>query len=260
MQRGDQLFVMSSGFSEPPRSRSTVQSWLLRNQASLLTVDIICITLLFFSFLITSTFQVLANEQLTVIQIVTLVSLAFIILSIVRKGIVPLIVCILGVVLIHNSIILPYYAAPETGEAYFGDRRVVWTLYAPEAVKVAAGMHFFLGVSMVAFSLILAYRPSLLFARNRPAPADTEWSNYPVWHDNAVLADGHSDPAVPLRSLVTDLDRYLLWRYEYVLVSIYGTPHLVRPEGLVPKHSTTVFRDKSTGRIVGKARYSGFFM
>jgi hypothetical protein len=59
---------------------------------------------------------------------------------------------------------------------------------------------------------------------------------------------------------MSDQDRYLLWRYEYVLADIYCTPHLVRPEGLVPKDSTRIFRDRDTGRVMGKARYSGFFM
>ena len=121
-------------------------------------------------------------------------------------------------------------------------------------------MNFFLGLGMVAFSIIIAYRPSILFARNRPESLEDEWSKYPVWHDNALLADGRQEPSVPVKSLMTDQDRYLLWRYEYVLADIYGTPHLVRPEGLVPKDSTRIFRDRDTGRVMGKARYSGFFM
>jgi hypothetical protein len=59
---------------------------------------------------------------------------------------------------------------------------------------------------------------------------------------------------------MTDEERYVLWRYEYVLASIYGTPHLVRPEGFVPKYSTHIYRDRQSGRIIGKARYNGFFV
>jgi hypothetical protein len=121
-------------------------------------------------------------------------------------------------------------------------------------------MHFFLGVAMVAFSIIIAYRPSLLFTRNRPESLESEWSKYQVWHDNALLADGRPERSVPVKNLMTDQDRYLLWRYEYILADIYGTPHLVRPGGLVPKDSTRIFRDKESGRMIGKARYTGFFM
>jgi hypothetical protein len=121
-------------------------------------------------------------------------------------------------------------------------------------------MHFFLGVMMVALGMIIAYRPSLLFARNRPESLETEWSKYPMWHDNTLLADGRTERSVPVKSLMTDQDRYLLWRYEYVLADIYGTPHLVEPDGMVPKDSTRIFRDKDSGRVIGKARYTGFFM
>jgi hypothetical protein len=70
---------------------------------------------------------------------------------------------------------------------------------------------------------------------------------------------GYSEPAVPAKSLMEDRDRYLLWRYEYVLASIYGTPHLVRPDGLVPKN-TEFIRDRESGLLVGKARYYGYFV
>ncbi|MGI0014853.1 MAG: hypothetical protein ACREBU_15645 [Nitrososphaera sp.] len=251
---------MAAGFSARQQGKGRLQSWFVHNEAALFGTNIVCLTLLFFSYLVTSTFKVLPVEMLTALHATTLVLLSFIVLSMIWKGIVPIIVCILGVVLIHNSVILPYYASLEEGEAYFGARKVVWSLYAPEAVQFASTMHFFLGVSMVAFGMTISHRPSLLFARNRPEAADVEWSKYPVWYDNAVLANGTTEPSVPVKSLISDLDRYLLWRYEYVLASIYGTTHLVRPEGMVPKHSTLIHRDKASGRIMGKARYTGYFM
>jgi hypothetical protein len=113
---------------------------------------------------------------------------------------------------------------------------------------------------MVGFSIIIAYRPSLLFTRNRPASLDSEWLKYPLWQDNVLLADGRMEPSVPVKSLMNEQERYLLWRYEYILANIYGTPHLVRPEGFVPKHSTNIYRDEESGRIIGKARYTGYFM
>ena len=121
-------------------------------------------------------------------------------------------------------------------------------------------MNFLLGISMVILSIILSYRPSLLFARNRPEPIDSEWTKYPLWHDHTLLADGRAEYSVPVKRLMTEEETYLLWRYEYILANIYGTPHLVRPEGYVPKYSTSLYRDKESGRILGKARYNGFFV
>lgn len=254
---------MAAGSSAPQRSRKPhgkAYLWFQRNEQRLLAVDIVCIVLLFFMHLITSTFQVFTQEIATAVQIAAIVLVSFIALSVVWKGFVPLIICVLGIVLMHDAVILPYYATPQPGEAIFGETRFTWTLNTPMSVSVAANMNFFLGAAMVAFSIIIAYRPSLLFARNRPESLDSEWSKYPVWHDNTLLADGREERSVPVKSMMTDQDRYLLWRYEYILADIYGTPHLVRPDGLVPRDSTCIFRDKDSGRVMGKARYTGFFM
>ena len=248
-----------SARSDGHNLRAKICSWFFRNQSILFKLDIMCMVLLFFLHLFTITFHTFTEVITNVVQVTAIVLVAFVALSVVWKGIIPIIICTLGIVLMHNSIILPYYSTPQVDEITIGTAKFVFMQYSPEAVSVAANMHFFLGVTMVAFSIVMAYRPSLLFTRNRPEPLESEWSKYPVWHDNTLLADGRMDRSVPLKSLMTDQDRYLLWRYEYVLADIYGTPHLVRPEGMVPM-SSTVFRDKDSGRVIGKARYTGFFM
>jgi hypothetical protein len=223
-------------------------------------MDVICVVLLLFLHLLTSTFQTFAQEIVNGIQISAIILSSFLVLSVAWKGTVPLIICLLGIVLIHNSVILPYYSEPQPGQAYLGDVKFTWTLYSPAAVSMAASMNFFLGLSMVALSIIIAYRPALLFTKNRPESLDSEWFKYPVWQDNILLADGRMESSVPIKKLMTDQERYLLWRYEYILATIYGRPHLVRPQGYVPKDSTIIHRDQESGRIIGKARYTGYFM
>ena len=247
----------SSGLIETYKS---MLLWLHKNESKMLAADIICIVLLFFLHLFTSIFQSLAGEVIIIIQIAALVLLSFLAISVIGKGIVPVITVLLGIVLIHNSVVLPYYSEPQPGEASMGETKFSWTLYTPTAVSTAASMNFVLGLSMVVFSMILAYNPCLLFTRNRPPSLDSEWFKYPFWHDNTILANGTMDPSVPIKSLMTQQERYLLWRYEYILASIYGMPHLVRPEGQVPKYSTSIYRDKESGRIIGKARYNGYFV
>ncbi|HEV8404581.1 MAG TPA: hypothetical protein VGQ13_01615 [Nitrososphaera sp.] len=254
---------MAAGSSAPQRGRKAhgkAHLWFQRNESRLLAIDIVCVVLLFFLHLFTSTFQTLTPEIISAVQISAIVLVAFIVLSVVWKGIVPLIICVLGIVLMHYSLILPYYSAREQGDVNLGGTRFTYPMFTPTVAGTSANMHFFLGVSTVALSLIIAYRPSLLFARSRPESLDSEWSKYPVWHDNTLLADGRQERSVPVKSLISDQDKYLLWRYEYILANIYGTPYLVRPDGLVPKDSTDVFRDKDSGLLIGKARYSGFFM
>jgi hypothetical protein len=254
---------MTAGSSAPQRRRKAhgkTYIWFQKNEQRLLVSDVVCITLLFFMHLFTSTFQIFTPEIVNAVQTTAIILVVFVALSVVWKGMVPLIICILGIAMMYDSVLLPYYATPQPAEINFGAAKFTWTLYTPMAVSVAANMHFLLGASMVSFSIIIAYRPSLLFTRNRPKSLDSEWSKYPVWYDNTLLANSLTERSVPVKDLMTDQDRYLLWRYEYVLADIYGTPHLVRPNGLVPKKSTRIFRDKDSGRVMGKARYSGFFV
>ncbi len=252
--------------SSPPGRRNSNQAktkaylWFQRNGSKLVATDIICIVLLFILYLFPSTLPLFIDESVNGIQIAAIILVSFIAISVIWKGIVPGVICVLGIVLIHNSVILPYYSEPQPGEASFGDVKFRWTLYTPTAVSTGAGMNFFLGVSMVTFSIIVAYRPSLLFTRNRPDSVDSEWLKYPLWQDNTLLADGRTEYSVPIKRLMTDQDRYILWRYEYILANIYGAPHLVRPEGYVPKYSTSIYRDRESGRMIGKARYMGFFI
>ncbi len=253
---------MAAGSSAPKRSSGAngkMYHWFQTNKHKLLAVDIICVLVLFFMQLFTSTLQTLTPEIINAVQISAVVLGVLIALSVVWKGIVPLIICILGIVLMNYSVILPYYSAPELDGVNLGGTRFTYPLSTPAVAGTAANTHFFLGVSMVALSITIAYRPSLLFVRNRPEPLDSEWSKYTVWNDHTLLANGREEHSVPVKNLMTDMERYLLWRYDYVLAGIYGSPYLVRPGGLVPKDST-LFRDKDSGRVMGKARYTGFFM
>lgn len=251
---------MAAGSSAPPRSRLHCRTyyWLQRNAHRLLAADIACIMLLFFMYLFTSTFQVFTQEVTIGVQLAAIAPAAFIALSVVWRGMVPLIICVLGIVLMHNAVILPYYE-PQPGEVMIEDRLYTWTLYTPTSVNVGSNMNFLLGLGMVTFCIIIAYRPSILFTRNRPESLESEWSKYPVWQDSALLGNDRMKPSVSVKSLMTDQDRYLLWRYEYVLANIHGTPHLVRPSSLVPIGSA-ILRDRESGRVLGKARYTGFFI
>ena len=207
------------------------------------------------------TFQAAVNPAVAgAVQVVTILLISLVALSVAWKGIVPIAICALGITLLHFSIMLPYYSADIVGDTYYYKTTATKATITMQSVMVAGNMYFFLGIAMVALSTIVAYRPSALFTKNRPEPLDSVWSRYPVWHDNALLEGGYSEPSVPVKSLMTDKDRYLLWRYEYILASIYGTLHLVEPDGMVPRNSTDILRDRESGLVIGKARYTGYFM
>jgi hypothetical protein len=236
-----------------------MRAWSARNEKRLIAFKICSLVILCFAYLVTLVINVYPAELLTMMHIVVLVSAALILLSLAPKGIIPLVISVIGVVLIYNAVTSPFYATPGENPVVIGRQRVL-SGSALEPVQIDRPMHFSLGLGMVVFATIIAHRPSVLFTRNRPAPIDEEWSSYPVWRHDAILADGRSEEVIPIKEMMNEQDLHLLWRYEYVLASVFGSLHLVRPGGLVPRDSTTLLRDKGSGRLLGKPRFTGFFI
>jgi hypothetical protein len=230
----------------PHALTSGMENWLARRESTLLTLNLICVVLLFLGFLLTATFKVLPYFS-PVVQLGSLVLVGLILLSLISKGLVPVIVCILGVVIIYDAVNLPLYFPFQRGES--------------EGAEQVAGLRYFLlGAGMIAFSTILAYRPSMLFTRNRPAAAEDEWSKYPLWREDSILAGNRAEQILPITSIMTEEDRMLRWRYEYILADIYGSMYLVVPDGRVPIRSTRLLRDKESGRLLGKTKFPGYFI
>jgi hypothetical protein len=254
---------MAEGHAAPKRPVfSGAKAWFVRHEQTLLIVNCINIALLFFLHIFGTTVPVSAPILGDIINAFAIILVSFIFVSVAWKGLVPAVVCMLGVVLMHNAIILPYFFSYQEEDSKppsitFGDLEAARS----NSAQFPSFMHFFLGLSMVVLAITLAFRPRFLFARNRPQSEEEYdvWSKYPIWYDNIKLVGHHREQMAPAKSLMEDKDRYLIWRYEYVLAYIYGAAHLVRPEGFVPKNDTTFIRDKESGLLMGKARYSGYF-
>lgn len=246
--------------SPPVPARSalhTAKIWVARHETALLVASAFVLVFLFFFHMLDPADVPLSAD---LVNIFAIALVGFLFITIAWKGLVPAAICSLGVVLLHNAIILPYYPPGDDifPHLLLHERRGAGS--PEEAAGVAFTMHFLLGIGMVAMSIVVAYAPKLLFARNRPEEKDSVWSKYPIWYDNIRLAGRHSEPLVPAKSLMEDKDRYMLWRYEYVLANIYGEPHLVKPDGLVPKRSTEFLRDRDSGLIMGMGKYDGYFV
>jgi hypothetical protein len=52
---------------------------------------------------------------------------------------------------------------------------------------------------------------------------------------------------------MTDEEKYLLWRYEYILTDVYDVPYLVKPDENVPR-SSTILRDNVSRTMIGKVK------
>ena len=234
-----------------------IYEWFNINKSILLALSAISIMLLFLLHLSVITVQIIPGSIFEkFIMITTIALISIIALSIIWKGIIPIAICALGLTLTYAGILFPSYAVSIVGEIYY---KASYGYTTEQSILNATRGYFLLGIGMIVLGLIIGYKPTLLYTKNRPEPLDTVWEKYPIWYDNAKLIGGYTEPTVPLKSLMTDEERYLLWRYEYILTDIYSKPHLVKPDGYVPR-SSTVFRDKANGAMVGKAKYSGYFV
>ena len=262
---------MTAGFATSHKSRTYsryyygMYEWFHRNKSLLLTLNVISIMLLFLIHLFILTVQINPGSIAEIIiQIITISLITIIALSIMWRGIVCIAIGILGLFLIHAGILLPTYSLGVLEESYpNGIDQISNMLNISQPTLMATQGFFFLGITMVGLSVIIAYRPEILYVKNRPKPSDTIWESYSVWYgdniNNAKLVGRCSEPLVHLKSLMTNEESYLLWRYEYILTDVYCTPHLVKPESYVPK-SSTILRDKESGKMIGKAKYIGYFI
>ena len=228
-----------------------------RKQTVLLIIAAICTVLLFVLHLSTVTMQIVPGSILHKFIVLTTIFLLLpVAISIFWKGVVPIAICALGLTLLYAGVLYPSYVNEMVGKIYY---KSSYGFTTEKSILNAAHGYFFLGIGMVIFSMIIGYKPAMLYTRNRPQPLDTIWQKYPIWYDNAEVVMGYHEPSVTLKSLMTAEERYLLWRYEFVLTDIFGTPHLVRPDDFVPA-SSTIFRDKANRSMIGKAKYMGYFV
>lgn len=223
-------------------------------------LSIISIILLAFVYQFVLTVQILDNSLLKVIvQILSVVLILVTGLPLFFKGLVPLCTSILGLSLIYAGIVLPL-SSFFIGESHF---KTVMIPVTEQSINMASHSYFLLGIFMLLLSTIVAYRPALLYTKNRPSSTESIWKDYPVWDgdDNKIkiVSGRYDNAAIPIMRLITDKERYILWRYEYILADIYGRPHLVKTNAFVPPNSV-IFRDSKTGKIMGKPKYTGYFI
>lgn len=258
---------MEAGFTTSHRDRDyslyylRLYEWFYRNKSILLALNLISIMLLLVIHLSVLPFQINPTSiDEKVIEIMSICLICIIALSLIWRGIVCIVIGILGLSLIYTSIFLPSYPVDVLDDSYPDGENEKNIINIKQPVLVATQGFFFLGMSMVGLSMIIAYRPDVLYVRNRPKPLETIWESYPVWYnDNIKLLGRNSEHIVDIKSLMTDEEVYLLWRYDYILADVYGTPHLVKSDSHVPK-SSTIFRDKKSGKMIGKGKYIGYFV
>ena len=189
------------------------------------------------------------------LHIVAILVLILMFLSIVFKGIVPVAISCLGLVLLYGSIVIPSVASDSLGPFYY--KASMGNL---NFDSISHGSHgfFLLGISMIVFSIIVAYKPTILYIKNRPMPAEDLWADYPKWDEKMQFAGTRMESLIRIPLLLSDTEKYLLWRYEFILVVIYGTVYQVPTNSCIPE-SSIILRDPKSRKIIGYSKY-GYFM
>jgi hypothetical protein len=178
-----------------------IYQWFHKNRSMLTALSVISIILLFFLHLFTITIQISLNSiPAGIIQIITIILISLSSLSVIWRGLVPVVICGLGITLIYGGIVIPSYALTLPTESYFKGIRI---LIDQQIISMATEGYFFLGIAMVVLSMIIAYKPALLYVKNRPKPSHSLWTDYQKWYDNVQLAGGYTEPNVPLKTLMS---------------------------------------------------------
>lgn len=196
-----------------------------------------------------------SSKMFGLLHIVIILILMVMFLAILQKGIVPVAISCLGLVLLYGSILIPSAASNSLGPFYY--KAAIGNLHYETLVRAAHGF-FLLGLAMVVLGMIVAYKPSVLYTRNRPQSAEHLWANYPKWEENRQLASAKTEALIDLPHLLNDKEKYLLWRYEFILVIIYGTTYKVPIYSFVPE-SSSILREPKSHKIVGMSKY-GYFV
>lgn len=184
----------------------------------------------------------------------TILILIIMFISILMKGLVPIAISCVGMVLLYGSIVMPSVIDNSLGPFYYKASTGYLTF---DTINHGTHGLFLLGVTMIILGMIVAYKPHILYTRNRPISTENLWLKYPNWNENLQLASTKTDSLIGLSSLLNDTERYQLWRYEFILVFIYGTVYRVPIYSNVPT-SSTVMRESKSLRIIGAPKYSYF--
>jgi hypothetical protein len=165
------------------------------------------------------------------------VLLAIIVFATFWRGSLPFAVALLGVTCVSGGMFVMPYSLSHGLAGY--ERLTSYSTFA-----------FTTGIGTLILSLVVVYKRDWLYLKNRPI----EEQPPPVWEE--AMARSHM--LVPLRSLLSENELYLLPSYSYVIVSIDGVTYFVRPNDAVPRSSLVLRHD---GYFTGlrKISYGYFF-
>lgn len=226
------------------------------NEPKCILISILSLTVLIIIHVLVSAVHVDVESPIFgMLSIVSFALVALLSLIVITRGIVPIVINFLGIVLIYGSIVVPTFERSMLGAVYY--KAAIGNITESSLYTGSHGL-LLLGIFMLVMSIIIGYKPSILYTRNRPQPMEKFWSRYPIWKKELQWIGIRNGSLIRLTSLMNEKEKYLLWRYEYVLTSINETLFLVPVNSFIPSNSL-IMRENSSGKVIGVDKYMGFF-
>jgi len=191
-----------------------------------------------------------SEAQFILISAGTIVAVlsCWLILSIKKDGLGSMIITVLGCVTLISVIFIPSYMS-VTPSKFFPGGFVLEQIpveQIKENILVFKESVLYLTLFYFGMGLLLAYKPTILYARNR-LPDE---SPYPVWNSKTATMTQFSPSLIALKSLLSEKERWIVFKYKFVLVSIDDKIYLVRLNDVVPENAI-VLRSKSGQSLLG---------
>ena len=176
-------------------------------------------------------------------SVLVLLSLRFI-LSMKKEGFGPLVASILGCSIFILVVVIPTNI-PVTAEtldpmSFTTESLADRIAHMKEKREIMKEYGLYIGLGNLGISMAFAYRPTLLYVKNR-MPDELP---YPIWNGNKQIITRFSPNLVPVRSLLSEKERWFIFKYKFILISIESKIYLVRPNDSVPE-TAILLRSKS---------------
>lgn len=204
----------------------------------------------------------LSQLLLSVGQVVIVVLISIAALSVIWRRPIVTALSVIGVLLVIGSVSFPVqseipstYSKIDTSDTPNKGtvKHLVWRFEPAHALTpTGSAAMFFLGAGIIGVCMIIVYKPTLLYVKNRPSDDPP----YPIWDSNYPYTTYKYRNVVPLTNLLATHERFVLSQYRYVHVRIGDKIYLVTPDSMVPDDST-VIRDADNKFFSGVSKTYG---
>ena len=192
-----------------------------------------------------------AHSQLSLLLVESaLAALSFLfIMNIKKDGLGPLAITVLGCSTLIMTGLIPYdLSATQNPDVLSFKTKTILENISSIQDNIVQFKEYVVFLTLFDFGLgiALAYKPDILYVRNRLS----DELPYQVWESKKQSRIRYNLNLVPVKSLITEKEKWIIFRYKFVYVLIDEQIYLVRPNDKVPD-TAIVLRSKSGQSLLG---------